>query len=202
MKKWTISSLIMLLSLSLSAQLDFGLRAGVGLAKTGISDFQSTQQAIQTLEGADRELSYHLGIYAKIKTPLLFIQPEIIFSQVNQSVDANQVGATNPRNLELDVSRVDIPLLVGKKLGPVRLLAGPVYSANISDLTGDISSDLESGTFGYQVGVGVEIRKFMLDIRYEGAFSSFASNLIVDQTNYQVDLRTNQLMVCLGFELF
>tara|TARA_B100001115_G_C15845004_1_gene425210 strand:- start:952 stop:1560 length:609 start_codon:yes stop_codon:yes gene_type:complete len=202
MKKW-ILALILTFSLgSLQAQLDFGLRAGVGLAKAGISDFNSAQQAIEDIEDAERELSYHAGIYFKIKTPVLFIQPEVIFSQVSQSVNAQQSGTTAERSLELDMSRVDIPLLIGKQFGPLRLMAGPVYSANISDLSGNIDSDLKSGTFGYQLGLGFEIKKLLIDVRYEGAFSPWASNLIVDQTEYQVDLRTSQILVCLGFELF
>ena len=95
MKKW-ILALILTFSLgSLQAQLDFGLRAGVGLAKAGISDFNSAQQAIEDIEDAERELSYHAGIYFKIKTPVLFIQPEVIFSQVSQSVNAQQSGTTD-----------------------------------------------------------------------------------------------------------
>ena len=202
MKKWIFSSFLILYSIGLSAQLDLGLRAGVGLAKAGINDFQSAQQAIESIEDAERELSYHAGIYLKIKTPLLFIQPEVIFSQISQSVNANQGGSNEARSLELDLSRVDIPLLIGKKIGPLRLMAGPVYSANLSELTGDIESDLENGTFGYQIGLGLELKKLMIDLRYEGAFNPWASNLVVDNTNYQVDLRTSQLLLCIGFELF
>lgn len=202
MKKWILSSLFAVLSISLSAQVDLGLRAGAGLARAGINDFESAQQAIESIEDAERELSFHAGLYLKIKTPLLFIQPEVIFSQISQSVNANQ-GANNPaRTLELDMSRVDIPLLIGKSFGPLRLMAGPVYSANVSDLTGDIESDLESGTFGYQLGLGLEFKKLIIDFRYEGAFNPWASNLVIDNTNYQVDLRTSQLLLCVGFELF
>jgi len=201
MKKLFLATLF-LFSLGANAQLDFGIRAGAGLAKAGINDFNSAQQAIEDIEDAERELSFHAGIYFKIKTPLLFIQPEVIFSQINQSVNADQ-GANSPaRSLELDLSRVDIPILIGKKFGPMRVMAGPVYSANLSDLTGDISSDIETGTFGYQLGLGFEIKKLLIDLRYEGAFSPWASEIIVDNSSYQVDLRTSQLLLCIGFELF
>lgn len=202
MKKWILSSLFALISIGLSAQVDLGLRAGAGLAKAGINDFESAMQAIESIEDAERELSFHAGLYLKIKTPLLFIQPEVIFSQISQSVNASQGGNNPARSLELDLSRVDIPVLIGKSFGPLRLMAGPVYSANVSDLTGDIESDLESGTFGYQLGLGLEFKKLIIDVRYEGAFNPWASNLVIDNTNYQVDLRTSQLLLCVGFELF
>jgi hypothetical protein len=202
MKKTFYLAVLFSLGTALNAQLDFGLRAGVGLAKAGISDFESAQQAIEDMEDAERELSFHAGLYFKIDAPAFFIQPEVIFSQINQSINADQVGTGDLRSLELDLSRVDIPLLIGTDFGPLRLMAGPVYSANISDLSGNVSTDLESGTFGYQIGAGLQFSKLIIDVRYEGAFSPWASNLIVDQTNYQVDLRTSQLLVCLGFELF
>ncbi len=201
MKKLFLACFV-LFSLGANAQLDFGLRAGAGLAKAGINDFNSAQQAIEDIEDAERELSFHAGIYFKIKTPLLFIQPEVVFSQINQSVNADQ-GANSPaRSLELDLSRVDIPILIGKKFGPMRVMAGPVYSANLSDLTGDVNSDIETGTFGYQLGLGFEVKKLLIDLRYEGAFSPWASQIIVDNSAYQVDLRTSQLLLCIGFELF
>lgn len=201
MKKLFLACFV-LFSLGANAQLDFGLRAGAGLAKAGINDFNSAQQAIEDIEDAERELSFHAGVYFKIKTPLLFIQPEVVFSQISQSVNADQ-GANSPaRSLELDLSRVDIPILIGKKFGPMRVMAGPVYSANLSDLTGDINSDIETGTFGYQLGLGFEVKKLLIDLRYEGAFSPWASQIIVDNSAYQVDLRTSQLLLCIGFELF
>lgn len=202
MKKSIIILLVLLGSTGLKAQLDFGLRAGVGLAKAGINDFESAQQAIEGIEDAERELSFHAGLYFKIETDDFFIQPEVIFSQISQSINADQ-GANSPsRSLELDLSRVDIPLLIGKQFGAFRLMAGPVYSANISDLTGAVKTDLESGTFGYQLGLGFEVKKLLIDFRYEGAFSPWASNLIIDNTNYQVDLRTSQILLCLAFEIF
>jgi len=199
MKKLVSSLAFLLITATMSAQLDLGLRAGLGLAQTGISNLETAQAALET---ADRELSFHAGIYIKVKTPVLFIQPEVIFSQLNQSINLQQAGVSELRNIELDMNRVDIPLLIGKELGPLRIMAGPVYTANLSDLSGDISSDIEAGTFGYQLGLGLELSKLIIDLRYEGAFSPWASNLIVDQTNYQVDMRTSQLLLCIGFELF
>lgn len=195
-------ALLLLISLGLSAQVDFGLRAGLGLAQAGINNFESAQQAITDIETSDRELSFHAGLYLKIDAPMFFIQPEVIFSQISQSVDAQQVGTGELKSLELDLSRVDVPVLIGVDMGPLRVFAGPVYSANISDLSGNVSADLEQGTFGYQAGLGLEFSKLIIDLRYEGAFSPWASNLIVDQTNYNVDIRTSQLLLCIGFELF
>jgi hypothetical protein len=202
MKKCSFLLLTIGMSLSLNAQLNFGVRSGLGLARTGISDFESAQQSIEDIEDAERELTYHAGIYFKIDAGGFFIQPEVIFSQVNQSIDAQLVGTAPTRSLDLDLTRVDIPLLIGKNIGPLRVLAGPSYCVNISDLTGNIESDIEEGTFGYQFGVGLQLNKLSIDVRYEGAFNAWASNLVVDQTNYQVDLRTSQLLFCLGFELF
>ena len=85
-------TLLLLLGLGISAQIDLGLRAGLGLAQAGINNFESAQQAIEGLETSDRELSFHAGLYLKIDAPMFFVQPEVIFSQISQSVNAQQVG--------------------------------------------------------------------------------------------------------------
>ncbi len=195
-----------LLSTASWAQLDFGIRAGAGLSRASISDVSSAVAAIEDIDHAGRELSYHAGLYLKLDLPVVFVQVEGIFNQLNQTASVDQ-GGGNIQDIELDLSRIDIPILVGTDLGPIRMMLGPVYSNNLSDLSGKIGEDIESGTWGYQLGLGLEISKLIIDVRYEGAFSPWASQLLVDQvgstgTTVQTDLRSSQIMLCLGFELF
>lgn len=204
MKKLASLFALSFLALSAHAQLDLGLRAGAGLSRANFSELSSAVSAIQSVDDAGHELSYHAGAYLKIGLPLVFIQTEAIFQQLNQTASIAD-GSGDISEIELDMSRIDIPILVGTKLGPLRAMLGPVYSANLSDLSGNIGQDVESGTWGYQVGVGVEISRIMLDLRYEGAFSPWASQLIVDNVNgttINTDLRSSQIILCLGIELF
>ncbi len=191
------------LALSAHAQLDLGLRAGAGLSRANFSELSNAVTAIESIDDAGHELSYHAGAYLKIGLPFVFIQTEAIFHQLNQTASINDGG--DIRDIELDMSRIDIPILVGTKLGPLRAMVGPVYSAHLSDLSSKIGQDIESGTWGYQLGVGIEISRIMLDLRYEGAFSPWASQLIVDNVNgttINTDLRSSQIILCLGIELF
>ncbi len=204
MKRLASLLLISFFSLSAQAQLDLGIRAGAGLSKANISDVQSAVSSIQSIEDAGRELSFHAGGYIKIGLPLVFLQAEAIFNQLSQTATVD-AGGGDIRDIELDMSRIDIPILVGTKLGPLRAMLGPVYSANLSDLSGKIGSDIEAGTWGYQLGVGIEISRLIIDLRYEGAFSPWASSLIVNNVSgatINTDLRSSQIMLCLGFELF
>lgn len=202
MKKLTLL-IALLIGISANAQLDLGIRAGAGLAQAGISDFNSAVSAIEGIESGDREISFHAGAYLKIDLPIVFVQVEGIFNQMNQTASVNPGNNQPLENIELDLSRMDFPILVGTDLGPLRAMVGPVYSVNLSDLNDKVGSEnLEAGTWGYQLGVGLQLSKLIIDLRYEGAFSPWASNLIVNQTDYSVDLRSSQLLLCLGFELF
>ena len=97
------------------------------------------------------------------------IQPEILFSMAENNISVTENAVTEVK--EQKFNRLDVPLMLGIKLGPARLMAGPVGSVVISS-PGDIFSDAENlykrATFGGQAGIGLDIaKKLTLDVRYE-----------------------------------
>ena len=64
-------------------------------------------------------MGYHLGVQTRIKIAMVYVQPEIYWNagggSLEQVVDG---GATELLNVKFN--RIDIPVLVGAKLGPVR----------------------------------------------------------------------------------
>lgn len=199
MRKLSVFILFLFFSLGASAQLDFGLRAGVGLAGASIDEFEGGTN-FESLESTERPLTYHGGIYAKVSLAMLFIQPEVLITNINQTLQAK--SSNNPDlPINLSFNRLDVPLLVGTKLGPIRAVVGPVFSMNLSEVSDNLGDNLNSGGFGYQAGIGLELGSLQLDLRYESSFSSWASAVIINNTAYNADLRSNQLMLCLAFDL-
>ncbi len=184
---------------SIQAQIDLGVKAGVNAPGIRLENFKTSAGAIEELQSPDRHFGFHLGAFAKINALLLFIQPEVLYTNLNANVHALEAG--NKQNLNLNFHRLDIPVLIGKKIGPVRLMVAPVYSINL-DSSNEISrDDLEAGSFGYQAGVGVEFGKFHVDLKYEGHFSETARSIIINETPYTADMRVNQLILSMGFDL-
>lgn len=199
MKNLIASIFILFLSGSLLAQVNFGIKGGLNLPDIKVKNF-TPDINYEDLEVPNRTYGFHAGIFFKIDAKVLFIQPEILYTRVDQSLMAIDVPNIVPKELAVNLNRLDIPIMVGKELGPLRLMAGPIYSANISSNSEAWEDEIEEGTLGYQVGFGFEISKIIIDFRYEGPFSQTASAIIIEETGYETDLRVNQLIVSLAYK--
>ena len=184
----------------------YGLKAGVGFSSLSIEDVTGISGAsgAYDLVTGDGVVGYHVGVQTRIKLAMLFIQPEVIFNAGGGTV--KQIEANGAEEImNINFSRVDVPLLVGVKLGPVRLGAGPVGSYVISETNDllDINPDYEiftkSMTWGFQAGIGVDLmKKVTLDARYEGSLSKLGNTLDIGSQQFSLDARPKQWVISLG----
>lgn len=202
-----ISVAAFFIAVSANAQLfQYGLKAGVNFSSismddvTGITDGASTYDLI-TGESAT---GYQVGLMTRVNVAMFFVQPELYFNATGGTVEQVVENGTNEL-LEVKFNRFDIPLLVGVKLGPARINAGPVGSAVISSVNElkEISPDLETLTggltWGFQAGIGVDLFKMLaIDLRYEGSLSKYGESFEVAGSPYNLDARPTQYIVALG----
>ena len=106
---------------------------------------------------------------------------------------------------EIKYNKIDLPVLVGFKIGPARINAGPVASVILSEdnTAEEIISDLEtmsnSATIGFQVGAGIDLFKFLtLDYRFEGGLSKYGDGIEVGDNTYPFDSRANIHLISVG----
>lgn len=200
MKKIIFVFSFFLITLVANGQAKFGLKVGASATGLTINDFDFSQNDLAFLSGGDRFIGFHVGAFAQFNAALFFVQPEVLFTNLNYELTA---VPTNSKNVDINVlfNRIDFPLLVGKKFGPARIFGAPVYSVNLNANDNITKEDLKEGTFGYQVGFGFEFGNLIIDLKYEGAFSETARSVIVNNTSYEADLRTNQFILSLGFVL-
>lgn len=195
MKKVIILALV-IFSAPTFAQFQLGARAGVNLQSPDVDNFNGLL-ALNSLSGESSQIGFHAGIYTRVSLVLFHIQPELLFTRVT-----NKMTATNFTGAEVEVdasyNRFDIPVLLGKKIGPVRLVAGPVVSFNLGG-DNSIEDGLTANNIGYQAGVGLDLLKYRLEIRYEGSFGGSIENINIGGTNFITDTRISQIMIGLGY---
>ncbi len=202
MRKLILGTALFLVTLTVKAQgVDFGLRLGANLFDIAVSEFKNSNGTVQSIESGDRKLGYHAGIYGQVSIATFFIRPELLYTFQNSEVQYTDNGGAE-KTLEIDYSRFDVPIIVGAKLGPIRLGVGPVASFAISKPDGAFNKSLKDATFGYQASLGVDLAGFSIDVRYEGALSKYAESVTIDGQSYQADSRTTMFMLGLGIELF
>lgn len=199
--------LFMLLSTLSYSQFEMGLKAG--LSSTDLSPesiiFNNGENTTE-ISIAEAKYGFHLGLYTRISIANIFIEPAFLFNST--SVDYNlteqifdtgifsSIGSETYNNL-------DIPLMVGMKVGFLRLQGGPVahiFLNSASDLT-DIdgySQKFKDATYGVQGGLGLDIGKIRLDLNYEANLSRFGGDIEIDGHPYQFDQRPARMVASLG----
>ena len=198
----------LLFTVSADAQLfQIGVKGGVNFSQLAMDDITGIQEGgdVYDLITGDMVAGYQVGLQSRVNIAAFFVQPEVYFNAVKGSVEKVVDGGANAM-LDVEFNRFDIPLLVGVKLGPARINAGPVGSAvvsSVNDLT-EIDPELESlsnsFTWGYQAGIGVDLfKKLSIDARYEGSLTKFGDSFDIGGEDFTLDARPRQIIVAVGY---
>jgi hypothetical protein len=201
MKKITLIGAFCLIAAAAFPQLDFGIKGGLNL--TNISaDVLTDDYRIKSNSGS--QIGYHAGAFLRASLLGIYIQPELLFTSVATEYTVTDVNTTLENLAKQRVGRIDVPVIVGAKLGTLRLGLGPVASiivseqSDLTDLTG-YESKLKSATVGYQVGVGLDVWKAGFDLRYEGNLSKLGDHIVVGGEKVNFDSRARQVIFSLSY---
>jgi hypothetical protein len=202
------AAIFLLVQFSEAQMFKIGIKGGLGYSSLKIDDLaiSSGQQAYDLATG-DGVAGYHIGIQTRIKIAMLFVQPELYFNDGGGTLEKLVEGDPVGELMQVDFKRVDLPVLVGVKLGPARLNLGPVGSYvvkesitnDIDDIPADYTVFTSSMTWGFQAGLGVDLSKFSLDVRYEGSLSKLGETFSVGSNDFNLDARPRQWVFSLGF---
>ncbi len=151
-----------------------------------------------------RQFGTQFGAYMRFGKRI-FIQPEVLFNSNNTSykIGSSSVGEVIKNE---KYQFLDIPVLMGVKLGRLRLQAGPVghyYLNSTSELTDfdGYEARFKQMTWGWQGGLNVGYKRVSLDLRYEGNFSKQGDHLTFFGDQYQFSNSPARLIVGLNFAL-
>lgn len=203
MKKVFAILLLSLIVIPGFSQLKFGIKAGA--STTTVPTYNSTTgtTSIQSLK--DAAWGFHAGIFLRAELGPVFLQPEAVFA--SNSYEYRVTDNTNPLGVVRDqrFNRLEIPVLVGLKFGPLRLNAGPSARVPIgspSNLVSDPNFDnlYRGTTFGYQAGIGIDIlNTITLDARYNGSLAKkFGDDVQIGSANFRLDDRQPSLSLSVG----
>jgi opacity protein-like surface antigen len=130
-----------------------------------------------------------------------YVQPEILLATATNSVryeDVEEGGGPVIYNQKFN--KLNIPVLLGFKVGPMRLNAGPAAAIMLGDPKEIIDgATYKRATFGYQAGVGIDLfKKLTLDVRYEGNLNQFGDEITIMGETFQLDDRTGAVLLHVG----
>ncbi len=204
MKRIILISSLAILFLNTSAQMDFGIKGGLNISNIKASEILTDDYRINP--AASGNLGYHIGGFFRASLAGIFIQPELYFSSLSSEFTVEDLSGTGTADqlTKQKIGRIDLPVLVGVKLGTFRLGVGPIGSiivseqSNLNEITG-YEAALKSATFGYQLGAGADIWRISIDARYEGNLTKLGDHLDIGGETINLDNRVRQIIISLGF---
>lgn len=196
--------------LPLYSQVKFGIKAGASTTNLRMEDLKTltsgtTQYTVEALKGAN--YGFHAGAFLRLGLMGVYVQPELLFTSRTDEYTVTDLDNPAASIVEKQkFNQLDLPLMLGAKLGPVRLNAGPSARLLLNspkDLIDhpDFKSMYNSLTFGYQAGLGFDIaKKVTIDLRYEGSLQKY-QNKIENATGekFKLDDRPNAFLLSVGF---
>ncbi len=189
MKKLSITLLCLLASYSFTQAgiFQFGPRLGISRSEISLADKNHTFQISPTT-------GYQAGVVTRINLPLVYIQPELVITQSGASYQFQGKEET------LSYTKLELPIMVGMGfLGLARIQVGPHLGLLWRAKAGkqDVRSDYENLSLGYQVGLGTDIWKLIIDLKYEGGLTKFGSKL----SGISIDHKPSSLILSIGYNL-
>ncbi|MFC5411713.1 porin family protein [Larkinella bovis] len=198
----------------------FGLKAGANFSKLNDLSYQTPRldgNGLPVMSGGQvvydffqqndtHTLGITGGLYARFGSKI-YLQPEVLFSVKGGKFDIIRQGLAT-QSVNVKVGTIDVPVLLGVRLGPLRLNAGPMASLPV--LSGNLKESLQHYTtqafrettkqaqFGYQAGIGLSLAGMQLDLRYEGGLGKPTISEAND-LNKTSSTRSNLWQLTVGF---
>ncbi|RXM48973.1 porin family protein [Flavobacterium sp. YO12] len=176
-----------LVSSKINAQSPFpihiGIKGGSNYSELPVSDGYKSKYAV----------GYFGGAMARFDFKRFYIQNEILYSEKSSEIErTTSTGAKNAKWKSLE-----LPLLIGYKVIDlatlnVRVFGGGVYSyvldENFSSLNQlkDSYKKFDKSNIGYQVGAGVEVWKFTIDLTYQGGLNNVSKDFSSKPNSFNV----------------
>lgn len=200
MKKLLAILLVSLMAVPAFSQLKFGIKAGA--STTTVPQYNSTAGTTTISSLKTAAWGFHAGIFLRAELGPVYLQPEAVFASNTYEYNVN---STVSQILKQNFNRLEVPVLVGLKFGPIRLNAGPSATVPIGSpkaLVNDPGfSNLYRGTtFGYQAGIGLDIlNTITLDVRYRGSLAKrYGDAVDIGGTTFKLDSRQPSLLLSVG----
>lgn len=175
----------MFFATTISAQMfKFGPKVGLGATVTNIEAATADGSGTLGDKFEQANVSTQVGAFARLKVLGFYVQPEVTISSLKD---------------------LDIPIMVGTKLGPFRAMAGPYVRMafdreSIND-AGTRETMLQTARYGYQTGLGMDLgKRFIIDLRYEGTFANGGTINVLGEDR-PFDTGDPQVILSVGYSL-
>lgn len=202
MKKFTFIFMLFMASGFAFGQFSIGPKIGYNTSKL-TTDVDSIT--------SDLTNNFHFGAFVRLGSKI-YLQPEINWLTTGSVFKKSTLNSLSPIEQKVTMKSIEIPVIVGWRIinlgvGNIRVLAGPsasivtdkqITTTDGASLTNPIKeSDIEDLLWGFNIGAGVDVLMFTLDIRYQMGLNDVISSV----NNFDFNSKNNMFAVALGWKI-
>ncbi len=186
-------------------KIGFGIKAGMNFSSLS-SDKAAMAEEQRVVALSDAYTGFHFGLVSEIVLPGFYLQPEFLFTRNGRDYRIDPPADVADQNPDFFTHRFNhfvLPVIVGTKLGPLKVGVGPSFSFLLNQSfdagdENDFSPKLENFSLGYQVGVGLAFGNLLFDARYEGSLSRFGDGFSYNDNEFSLNTRPQQYIFSVG----
>jgi hypothetical protein len=157
---------------------------------------------------SDLKNSFNFGVFLRVGKKF-YLQPEVNWMTRGSVFKKPAMDNLSPVEQEIDLKTIEIPVLVGWRLinlgvANIRVMAGPsasiVVDKSVETKKGvEIlkDSDINDMIWGLNVGAGIDVLMFTLDVRYQMGLNE----VIEKVNNFDFNSKNNVFCVSLGWKI-
>jgi hypothetical protein len=202
MRKITLLLVLMLSAGFVFGQISLGPKVGF-----------NTSELKTDLDGINSDLknSFNFGVFLRVGKKI-YVQPEVNWLTRGGVFKTPAASSLSPINQEIEMKTIEIPVILGWRIinlgvGNIRILAGPSASivmdktitseagSNFTDPIKD--TDIEDLIWGFNLGAGVDILMFTIDVRYQMGLNE----VIQKVGEFDFNSKNNVFSVSLGWKI-
>ncbi len=163
----TLILLVAVVATASAQRFQVGIRAGVNAA-----DFSLPKVAFKDVDiaGGNTKVGFETALMARLNiTRHLHLQAEFEYSRSGYQL--RYIAPMFEQLIRLHANRIELPLMLGVNIGPVRLFGGTfirIAHSEKSDAPNLAKLRFNDSDIGYMGGIGIHIRKFFVETRISG----------------------------------
>lgn len=179
-----------MISTTSAQRFQVGVRAGANAADLSLPKVSFEEGYIA---GGNTKVGFETALMARLNiTRHLHLQTEFEYSRTGYQL--RYVSPTFEQLIKVHANRIEIPLMAGVMLGPVRLFGGAFFRIAHSEKSSAPSlarvrfNDSDIGIMG---GVGINIRRFFVEARISG-YPKSAVRCSVESNGYRQSVKVGR----------
>ena len=207
MKRIATVIAVMLISGSMFGQFHFGPQIGYTASNLTVSASE--------VENSLRN-NFLIGAFFRFGKKI-YVQPEVNYLTQGSILKYPSFNSLSPVEQDVKMSTLQIPVSIGwriinLKVINVRVMGGMsanfVLNTTINTTNGDgldylVPEDFNNIEWQWQLGAGVDIFMFALDLKYFGGINNvMEKDITIDEKNSTISSKSNLFEVTLGWKIF